>query len=394
MKQMKQTTKNKLTLYIFLAAIAATFFIPFESPWVRTGVALLIVLLYFFIRRAFIYFVRGARKFEKNDDRCWALFKKAINARIPSNQALYIATAFIKQNDVDYGISIVRDIVAKQPDTDDGHMAAVTLSMGLWVKNDLEQAIKILKDLQAGGYTNRTLEINLSTYLLEHGDVDEALKVIRKAEENGMLNHGMLDNKLWALIVRNKWDECQPLVTELMDERKPRFPEAYLHCAQVMVHQGRLDQAVTYLRSGAEQKFTNNGSMDQKYLNDLIDALSDPQRRLAWAQAIDDNPVAVASGRAFDVDENGGKNFKVVDEGVAQKALKAKKQAEARDKKKVYDDLDDDREPNTDLNEDDLTPFEDDTAVAAGTVITDDDLRAMDTSVGDDDDREPNTDVN
>lgn len=342
---MTETTKSKLLLYIFAAAIVAVLFIPVPT-WAKLLLGLALAALFLYLRRAYIHFAIGARKLEKGDPTCWDSFKKALDAHLPPSHAVQMATAFIKQGDTEFGNQICRGVIAKRPGTEEANLATVTLSMGLWVQGRLDEAIALLRDLKATGYGSRTLDINLTTYLLQSGEVDEALQIIKATESEGLLSHGMLDNKLWALILKGRFDDCQELVTELMEERKPRFPEAYVHSAQVMLRQGRIEKAVEYLDRAAAQKFSLNGAMGQEYLESLRDGLEDPETRLAWAWALDNDPVSMAMGRAVKFDPEKGAGYKEVRESQVRKAI--------RPSKAPIDDLDDDREPNTDLTDEDL----------------------------------------
>jgi tetratricopeptide (TPR) repeat protein len=395
---LNQNSKNKILLYAFLAAIVAVFFIPVPI-WAKAAISLTLVLVFVYLRRSFMFFVMGAKKMEKKDQRCWDLFKKSIKANLPATQAIYVATAFIKQGDPDYGIQVCRDIIARKPGSEDAKSATVTLSMGLWVKNEIDEAISLLSDLKNNGYSNKTLDINLSTYLLEKGDTAEALRIIKESEDAGTISHGMLDNKLWAFILKGRFDDALPIVSELMEERKPKFPEAYLHSAQVMIHQGRVDKAIEYLDDAIGQRFSLNGTMGQAYLERLSSGLSDKATRKAYAAAMNHNTALLARGKDFDIDLNEGADYDEVSESQILKEKRVKKQeSNAKLNHSISDDLDNDREPNTDLTEDDIDCYSDveddsDDISDESLAIDPEDEKALNTDVLEEDEREPNTDV-
>lgn len=402
---MQQSTKNKIMMYGFVAAILAAFFIPGLETWSRFVIALLVCLLFIFLRRAYIFFVWGAKKLEKKDPKCWNLFKKAVEAHLPYSQQVYLCTAFIKQGDAAYGIKLAEDIIAHSPGTPEAKTATVTLSMGYWVKGELDRAIALLEDLKATGFEDKTMDINLSTYLLEKGQIEKARQIIDDCESKETLSHGMMDNKLWAFILSGEYEKAIPLVSELMEERKPKFPEAYLHSAQVMVHQGRITKAVEYIEDAIEQHFSLNGTMGQDYLKKLSDGLQDSRNRLAYAYAMDQNAALVASGKDFDIDLEKGADFTEVTEEQVREESKAARETQPLkagepQKHVIIDDLDDDREPNTELTDDDAEfGFDDDED--SGTAdsgsdeiqISDDDEKAPNTEISEDDEREPNTDL-
>lgn len=394
---MTQVTKNKIVLYVFLAAMIAVFFLPVQSPWLKMGMIAAIMLVFLFMRRSSILFVMGARRLQKKDQRCWKLFKKAIDANLSPDQAVYVATAFIKQGDCDYGMKTAQRIADKHPDSEAGKSAAITLSMGFWVKGELGKAISTLEELRQKGYANSTLDINLTTYLLESGEADRAMELLRQNEESGTLTNGLLDNKLWALILKGRYAECGPIVTELMDERKPRFPEAYLHSAQVMIHEGRIEKAIEYLDKGCMQQFSANGAMGKSFLEKLSAGLGDSGSRLAYAFAIDSNPALIAQGKEIEIDLSKGGDFKEVSESSLPKPGKRTSQPRGSAKGKKHgrpdDDMDDDREPNTDLNEDDFAGLEAYSELDDESDETEPDENLPNTDVSDEDEREPDTSV-
>lgn len=351
-----------------------TYMLPIPTT-AKVIIEAVLLLTFIFLRRSYFFFLKGAKQLEKKNPKCWDNFKKSINAGLPDDQACYLANAFIKQGDIDYGVQLAEKISKKNPGSKEANICIVSLSMAYWTQGKLDEAIKVLEDLKKTGYQDKTLYINLCTYLLEKGDTDKAFALIKEDEAQGTLSSGMLDNKLWACLLVNDYDGAKALVDELMDERKPKFPEAYLHCAQFYLHFKRIDDALTCINSALTQKFSLNGVMGEDYLKAIADGLSNPETRLDWAYSLELCLKDVAAGKKYTISK-APETYKEEVIDIPVKVVNNKSVA------KVVDDLDDDREPNTDLDDSDLEDL-----------TTDVEVSDINTDINDDDDREPNTDV-
>lgn len=201
---------------------------------------------------------------------------------------------------------------------------------------------------------------------------------------------------------------------ELTEERKPKFPEAYVHAAQVKIHFGEYEDAIDLLERALGQKFVLTAGVSADIVEGMLDDLRDPALRKQTAAAIDAGARIVAAGGAPSsavLDSAVGTGASVG--GAAAPALRlveASEAEEADDELSVDDDGptdeemglvcddytedddepdttvddDDDREPNTDLDDDDYLDDDDDDDSEDEDVLYD---------LDDDDDREPNTDL-
>ena len=404
--QKKKFNSGALIALLFLGAIVGISFLRIDL-WIKIAADVALALVFLFIRRGYIFLAIGAKAFRKGDlDKAWPNLEKALKAGIDPDRRNMIGSAYIQQGDAARGVQILEEVAADPKAGDHRNVAIVTCSMGYWRLGRIGKAIGSLEELRASGYRSDNLAINLETYLLETGDLSR-FKAIMDDNRTGTENNGLMDNRGWYCILTGDWDTAKEVFDELIDERNAKFPEAYLHGAQVSIHNGDVSQAVDRLGWGLARKFTLTCLASREYFEHLLLGLENPATRGEFAAAMDKFSKEVSLCKEFP----GFEKAVGFDENTPD-ALKPSKKpsyrgqmaaADARDiddteKKQLHepdrdintDVEDDDREPNTDLDDDDLAM-----AVSYGdTTPLADDSDNPDTSVSDDDDdREPNTDV-
>ncbi len=400
MPNVQQTRLNKgaLIALLFIMLTIGACFLPIPW-WAKAVIAVVLVGTFLFIRRGYIYFYRAAVTLQKeNTPRVWNLMKKAIAAHVDDERKILICSAFIQQGDAQFGVDTLEKLIPVCKEESRRAMATVTLSMGYWRLGDLDKAIEILQDLRATGYNDDNLEINLETYLLEKGDLKEAKKLIVQSRKNGVESNGLLDNRGWYYIQMGEWDKAADIFDELIDDRHAKFPEAYVHGAQVCIHKGRIDDAIDRLGWALSKRFTNTCAVTKEYVQTLIIGLENNATKKAFARAMDENVREVSLGREFPGIEM------ATQEPSEHVPSSAGLEVPPSTDPCRHDDVeldaggasintdileDDEREPNTDLAEDD---FEYDQSYGSDDADFSDEDDVLDTSV-DDDDREPNTDL-
>ena len=392
MPSVQQTKLNKgaLVALLFIMLTIGACFLPIPW-WAKAIIAVVLVSTFLFIRRGYIYFYRAAVLLQKeNSPKVWALMKKALAAHVDDERKTLICSAFIQQGDARYGVEVLEGLVRTCKDEQRRAMATVTLSMGYWRLGDLDKAIEILQNLRATGYNDDNLEINLETYLLEKGDLKEAKKLITQSRKGGAETNGLLDNRGWYYMQKGEWDKAAVVFDELIDERRAKFPEAYVHGAQVCIHNGKVDDAIDRLGWALSKRFTQTCAVTKEYIQALLAGLENPSTRDAFAKAMDANPREVSLGRTFPGFELSQQEPSLQTDTTQDAAGDTPSDMDDAPSVCMDTDVDadDDREPNTDLTDDDLDydGADDEDSYDQG----DDDF--IDTSV-DDDDREPNTDL-
>ncbi len=405
----KNPRRQNLGLWIAILVVVLVLILPI-SPWCRVLILVVLAAGFAYYRRGLIYFLMGNRKMVGNKkkniaptpEKAWPYYRKAVESNLHPSYVAVVGSTFIQQGDVEYGMLCLDKVISKVPGTELANSAKVAKSMGYWRMNRLEDAIAILDEVHESGYTDKNLYINLGTYLMEAGDFRRAKKILDEARKLGPESPGITDNRGWYDIATGEWNGARKLYKELVEDRTPKFPEAYMHAAQVQIHFGDIESAIDLLERAIGQRFVLTAGAQASVLQEMLERLQDPATRASAVAAIDASAVAVAAGQApnwgsrpkaapvvaivaasedEEIDDDLGMGttdevVEVVDDDF-----------DDDDDFEVTVDEDDDREPNTDLDDEDLIRFqvEDDEDEVEEEVHS--------TELDDEDEREPNTEL-
>lgn len=399
----KKTNKSALMALAFAVAMVGVFFLNI-SIWFKIAIDVLLILLFLFIRRGYIFFYRGAVAMNKGpEEKIWPNLEKALKAGVDTERQVMIGSAYVQRGDAARGVEILEKVMANPKAGDFANTATITCSMGYWRLGELDKATEVLEELQASGYRDDNLSVNLESYLLEKKDLKGAKKAIDKGRPEKTESNGLMDNRGWYYIQKGEWEKAEAVYDELIDDRNAKFPEAYLHGAQVSIHNNDVEQAIDRLSWGISKKFFGTCMFTKEYMEKILLGLQNPKTREAFAKAMEENHVDISIGKLFaaldtvaEFDENDADVILPKEKPVYSRTAAAapqlgkssEKTASSSDEDINTDVDDDDREPNTDLDEDDAALAVelgyDDSAVAGETPNTD---------LDDDDEREPNTDL-
>ncbi len=393
---MPNVTKTKfnrgaLIALLFFLLIGCACLLPIKW-YFKVVISIFLICLFLYIRRGFIIFYRAAVKLKKeNTPEVWKMMKKALSAHVDEERTVLIGTAFIQQDDVDFGVNTLESFIPKCKDEHWRGQAIIALSMGYWKKGQLDKAIEMLQGLRENGYVDGNLQINLETYLLEKGDLKEAKKLITESRKMGSESNGLLDNRGLYYLLTGDWNKAAEVYDELINERNARFPEAYIHGAQVKIHEKKLSQAIDRIGWALSKRFTNTCTISKDYAEQLLNGLENSADPTAFANAMDSHVREVSLGMPFP-----GLKFDSEHELVTEK-VKEVKNIGLEDIKSEEIEEDEEREPNTDITDDDLADLNTDEDLLENLSDEDEDdedLLSTDLNTDvTDDDREPNTDL-
>ena len=348
---MKRKTNWGLWMSVLVTVIVFTLSIPTYSKILLLALYILGII---YLKRSIFYYVKANRKVTSENqqdwDQAWPLYRKAIKAGLQKSFVVTSASMFLQRGDATEGTAILQKYLAeskgKDPNLD--NIAKTMLSMAHWMDGDLEKAIQTVDQVDESGYRDKNLFINYTTYALERGDLAKAKALLDESAEMENSSPGIRDNRGWLYILQGKWEQADALFSDLV-EKNPRFPEPYVHYAQVLIHYGQAQAAIDMLRRAFKARFSNTSGMKQQHIQQLLDKLEAPDTRLKTAKEIDADPVNVASGRMpKPLEGTFAAQTSEILEGFAVRPSKPVTQ-----KKRKQED-DEERLPNTDLTEADL----------------------------------------
>lgn len=346
---MKRNMNWGLWMSLLVTVIVFTLKIPTYSKILLLGLFIAGML---YLKRSIFYYVKANRKItsenEQEWDQAWPLYRKAIKAGLQKSFVITSASMFLQRGDALEGKAILEQYLAtsKGKDSNLDNIAKTMVSMAYWMDGDLQKAIRTVEEVYESGYRDKNLFINYTTYALENGDLQKAEALIDESGEMENTSPGIKDNRGWLHIVQGEWDLAEALFSSLI-EKNPRFPEPYVHYAQVHIHYGEVQAAIDLLKRALKARFSNTSGMKQEQIQQLLSRLETPETRLRTAKEIDADPVNVASGR---VPKPLQGSFTSQDaetlQGFAARPKKPRvKQAVEKSEERL---------PNTDLTEEDL----------------------------------------
>lgn len=337
-------------LWITLAVILIVLVLP-VSPTVRSVLLLLFLGGFIFYKRSVIYYILANRKVTKEDAeshaKAWPLYRKAIKAGLQPNFVITAASMFLQRGDIKEGKEVIETYLANAKNKDSNliNIAKTMVSMAYWMEGDLDKAIATVEEVYETGYRDKNLYINYGTYVLEKGDTELAQRLLEESGELKTSSPGIIDNQGWIYLLRGEWETADTLYQDLVS-RGPKFPEPYVHAAQVKIHYGLLDEAIALLQKALDARYSNTSGMKRDFVEQLFTWLEDPQTRIQAAHLIDRKTSEVAKGSHFELT---GKAYPPDENGLLQGFAKAPKKTAAKKAAPKEE-----RAPNTELTTEDL----------------------------------------
>jgi len=331
-------------------------FIP-VSGIIKLLAIILISVSIVYVNRSLFYFILGNRNYmskkTENKDKTWKYYRKAYNANLIDKYKVTMASILIQKNDYNFGGEILDSVINKSKDEKLVKLSKIQKSMVYQLNGEIEKAIEILEEVRDQSYCDKNLMINLGTYILYQNNLDKAKEIIKDSKEDEKTSSGILDNHGWYLMLTNQWEKAYKIYIDILD-RKPRFPDPYVHAAQVFLHYNNIDKAIECLNESLSKIWTNTILFDKEILTQFINNLESDKKEYYLA-CLNNSVEEVAKG----------KNYKTLSDAEANEYLKKElekepthliKESETENIEETIEDstIEDDEIPNTELTEDDL----------------------------------------
>lgn len=178
------------------------------------------------------------------------------------------ATEKIRQRDYDGAITMLKDVLAKDPkDPNALHLIGMSYSK----KQMYTEAIEALTQVVQLAPNFPPAQFELAICYQNQGDKDTALEHYRKTLELDSNNPDAAYNAGLILFGQNRTDEALVLFEKAMSLR-PDDPAYFEMAGRCEIHQGNLVKAIEYLEKA---KTGNTDSEKVKFLEDLIAKLKE-----------------------------------------------------------------------------------------------------------------------
>ncbi len=271
------------TLLVVLAGIIVSMILPVDQS-VKIIFIFSILIGYLFLKRGYLFVALGSfflnKKGDKNEQRAWNLYNKGWKAGLAPSYVLMLGNLFVQRGDVETALEIYDMIIAKGKKNNVAYnkiskSTKVSRSMALWILGKEEEAIDTLFKVLKSGYIDANLAINLGTYLIESERLDEAQNLIEEARTQIQEVSGMIDNRGHLLFLTGALLEADILYNEFLSDKKPTFPEAYVHAGEVKMALGKYSKAASYFAKALTYPFYQTSTIEKSEVERLLGEVRD-----------------------------------------------------------------------------------------------------------------------
>jgi Tfp pilus assembly protein PilF len=373
--------KRKILGILSIVLMVGVAVLPTIAIAYRVIIIALILGLDFYSNRALLYFMQGNKNImskkgdpQQNQNKAWESYRKAYNTgKLDAKYLVTMGNVLAQRGDPSFSMKVL-DSVIDNPNAEKAlrNQAKVQKSMALERIDKLDEAIAILQEAREDGFKEKSLYINLACYLLFDDKMDEAESVLDEGIDLEKTSAGALDNRGWLYIAQNRWTEASEVYSEMMD-RKPTFPDPYIHCAQVKLHYGKVDEALSLFKTSIDKKWNEASFFNKETIEDIITNLEKDDKELYVAKAnasfveiakglsiknISDDDAAKLIPEEFEQEPKS--SFTVENNDDEESEENSEEISYESDEEETFDndidesDLNDDELPNTDLTDADL----------------------------------------
>jgi tetratricopeptide (TPR) repeat protein len=175
----------------------------------------------------------------------------------PKHQQIGITYGYnqLKYGDIDKAKNIFEQLIT--PATTPTQRTAIDMNLALvhWKHNQLDEAIRILEDINQRMKTS-VLYGSLGYLYIEQGNLSHALTYNLEAYEYNDTNTVILDNLGYTYIQLMEWSKAEEIYNKLIPLH-PKFPEAYYHQGLIYENKGEFTLANDSYEKALQQPFTN-----------------------------------------------------------------------------------------------------------------------------------------
>ncbi len=353
-------SKNGALATIVICVIIG--FLPIPE-YVKLILIIAISATLIYINRSMFYFIQGNRNYMSkkpgNKDKAWPYYRKAFDANLNDKHKVTMASILIQRNDYKFGGEILESVINNSKDKNLIYRSKIQMSMVHQLNGDIDKAINILDDVRESGYNDKNLMINLGTYLLYSHNLDRSKKLIEECIDEEKTSSGILDNHGWYHILVGNYTEAYRIYLDIL-ERKPRFPDPYVHAAQVYLHYNNVEKAIDCLKQALDKIWTNTIIFDKEIINNIITSL-ESEKSQYFVACINNSTEDVAKGKKYtklsESDANNYLNKGFETEPIIENTTEKDDSNQNQDDSEDIDvsiNLHDDDFPNTELTDEDL----------------------------------------
>lgn len=219
---------------------------------------LLIIIIYFTIRNiSFVYLIFASKKYSaKKTKDALKWYERAYNAKHCSNNTkIMYAYLLLREGYITSSEEILRKVLKLNISQLDRTNAVINLSLVLWKKNNIDEAIKQLQELYDSGIKNTLLYQNLGYFLVLKGDYSKALELNLEALDYSNDDLSVLDNLAMNYYFLENYREALEVYKKLIP-RNPNFVTVYYYYSKTLLHEKNYEGAIEALNKALNCSFS------------------------------------------------------------------------------------------------------------------------------------------
>lgn len=267
---------DSFTLLALIAPIVAIMVVPVSST-IKVIFVVIFLMVAAYVKRGYIYLVLGTNIINNSKadrQKGWQYFEKGWKAGLSASSSLMVANLFVNHKDPVVALKIFESLLSKRElKIREGAMTGKALS--LWVLGSKKEALEILRDLFNSGHINKSVALNLSSYLIELELYEEAQTVLEKSLKVIPNSYKLLDLKAYLFFLTGFINRANEIYLQLFTERVFKFPEIYYHAAEVAIDLGEELRAKNYLNEALNHPFLQTSVIDRDKVADLLSLVGD-----------------------------------------------------------------------------------------------------------------------
>lgn len=221
-------------------------------------------------------FVKANKKYSQAETaEAMKLYEKAYNFKHckPSIKIMY-TYVLIRNGELDKAEKILNEVSTAKLLPKDEITIGLNLSLIMWKKNNLPEAIELLERLISKGYKNSTVYQNLGYYFILNGDYSKALEFNKEAYDYSSTDLGILDNLGMNYYFLENYEKAAEIYNDVIS-KNPTFATAYYYYGKTLKALGDSARALEMFNKGLGCNFTFISPIDKACLENEINALKD-----------------------------------------------------------------------------------------------------------------------
>jgi len=235
-----------------------------------------LLLIYLILRfRSFPLFLRGMKTYGAGDiTRALELLKNSVEAGLAPKHQLTVGYLLLKEGYPEDAERIFTFLIHNPRGKFNNQHARAYSALIHWKMGRLDEAVEELETLLTENYRSSALYCNLGFFLIEQGNLDRALEVNLEAEDYDEESPVIQDNLGLCYIRKKDWGMAERVYEKLI-KTEPAFPDAWYNAAQVALHKGEKERAVSLLNTALEKKFSYLSTLSKTDVEELLGSLKE-----------------------------------------------------------------------------------------------------------------------